>query len=255
MIIHRLSLIIAYTYSKDPYRLIGLAKLIDSIRNQFYTNFEVIVVEDLQGRLESKFPFKELVDKVVTISDPHDRKFNKAWVMNVGARVATTDHLVFIDAEISFDNQTIRKINEFICDDDLRPLFNGWSSYICRAGRDNPKERVHVFSITIKAMIGIWYCRKDFYFNKLGGFNENYFGYGGEDNDVFFRAQYVSTRIPCIDNVIVYHNYHHWHPPEGPNPLSEERFAIMKRTEEKTQEVIDTLIKSSIGDPKCPNLI
>jgi hypothetical protein len=66
----KLSLIIAYTWSKDENRLNGVTALIESITNQTCTNYETIVVEDGQGREEAFFPFKNKVDKVILLNDP-----------------------------------------------------------------------------------------------------------------------------------------------------------------------------------------
>jgi predicted glycosyltransferase involved in capsule biosynthesis len=263
----KLSLIIAYTYSKDENRLEGLRALMQSIKSQTYKNFETIVVEDTQGRKESSFPFGNEVNKVITITDPEHRKFNKSWIMNVGAREAATDNLLFIDSEISFGLDFLQKVIEFAQN---KQFFNCWSEYICMVGRDNPNERRHFFPKTIRAMIGIFFSKRDFFFNVLGGYNENYFGYGGEDNDIFHRAKFIfennnikyeenfwerfETTIPVM-NYTIYHHYHHWHPPEGPNPLCPNREDILINTFKNTQKIIDKLIKTNIGNLKCPTLI
>lgn len=248
----QLSLIIAYTDSIDENRLYGLTKLMQSIELQTFRDFETIVVEDTQGRGMSAFPFKDKVSRIIPISDPEYRKFNKSWVMNVGARNAKTDNLIFIDAEISFDNPFL--LEEYLHLTEVYKFFNGWSKYICLEGRDNPTQRIHSFGKTVHAMIGIFYSNKDFYFNKLGGYNENYFGYGGEDNDVFYRVEYLLKKIP-VSHQTVYHNYHHWHPLKGANPLNPEREVILNKTIANPQDIINKLINTQIGNKKCPTLI
>lgn len=259
----KVSLIIAYTYSKDEHRLNGLKALMNSIKSQTYRNFETLVVEDRQGHNISRFPFRSEVDRVITISDPKNRKFNKAWLMNVGAREATTDNLFFIDAELSFGPDYLEKAVELI---KRTPFFNGWSEYVCMPGRDNPKERRHYFEKdrrTIHAMIGIFFSKKDFFFNKLGGYNENYFGYGGEDNDICYRARFIFDKASaekCVTSIpslpyTVYHNYHHWHPVDGANPLCPNRDEILEVTYAKPEEIINRLIKTNIGNGACPTLI
>jgi glycosyltransferase involved in cell wall biosynthesis len=247
----KLSLIIAYTYSEDENRLEGLKALMESIESQTYKNFETIVVEDTQGRGMTCFPFKDKVNRIIAITDPEFRKFNKSWVMNVGAREANTDNLVFIDAEISFGSGFLKEIIEMA---NYNEFFNCWSEYICKAGRDNPKDRIHYFPVTISAMIGAFYSTKDFFFNILGGYNENYFGYGGEDNDIYYRANYLLEEIPKMEYTLI-HNYHHWHPKNGANPLSTDREKILKITLDNPNEVIHKLIKANIGDRKCPHII
>ena len=263
----RFSLIIAYTYSKDPHRLNGLKALMASIKSQTHREFEVLVVEDRQGHNVTRFPFPGEVDKVVTISDPKNRKFNKAWVMNVGAREAKFPDMLFIDAEVSFGSDYLEKAADLAR---RTPFFNGWSEYVCLPGRDNPKERRHYCETdrrTISALIGIFYAKKEFFFGRLGGYNENYFGYGGEDNDIFSRIKYLfeigmtdaeksktMTPMPSLPYTI-YHNYHHWHPVDGANPLCPDRDDILKIVYEHPKEVIDLLIKANVGKGECPTVI
>jgi len=267
---NKLSLIIAYTHNdKDENRLIGLTALMDSIGSQTYRNFETIVVEDLQGKESGLFPFKNKVDKVITITDPEKRKFNKSWVMNVGARYASTDNLILIDAEIKFGKDFLQKVVDFMPG---KPVFNCWSEYVCMPGRDNPNERRHYFPRTIRAMIGAWFCNKHFYFKTLGGYTENYFGYGAEDNAVFHRIKYLhepnddirnradfwklsECNIPIMPYTI-YHIYHHWHPADGPDPiLPNDNHATLAYEHAHPWEVIQKLRVADIGNPKHPTLI
>jgi predicted glycosyltransferase involved in capsule biosynthesis len=253
----KLSLIIPYTYSEDKNREEGLKSLMKSIASQTYKDFEIILVEDLQGRdsIYATFlpatDFEYNADKYILLQDPEHRKFNKAWLMNVGAKQATTDNLLFMDAEISFSQDFLQKVVDFAKD---RQFFNCWSKYICMAGRDNPHERKHILNKTVHAMIGVFYSKKDFFFNKLGGYNENYFGYGAEDNDIFIRAKYLLKEISCLEYNI-YHHYHHWHPKEGANPLNLDREIILQKTIDNPQEIINKLTTSNIGNIQCPTLI
>lgn len=246
----KLTLIIAYTHSHDENRFIALTKLMNDIQNQTYRNFETIVVEDTQGR-ESVFPYKDKVDRVIAIADPQNRKFNKAWVMNVGARHASTEDLLFIDAEISFGPDYLQKIVNFMPN---KVFFNGWDKYWCEAGRDNPKRRVHYFDNTLHALVGCFYSKKEFFFKKLGGYCEDFFGYGGEDNEIYIRAKFILTEIPKLSYTLI-HQYHHWHPEEGPNPLNPKRFELLHLSEINTESVIRKLTNLHIGNLACSTLL
>jgi len=245
----KLTLIIAYTYNNDENRFIALTQLMKDIQNQTYRNFEIIVVEDTQGK-ESVFPYKDKVDKIISITDPQNRKFNKSWVMNVGARDATTEHLLFIDAEMSFGTDYLQKIVDFIPD---KVFFNGWVRYWCEVGRDNPRRRIHYFDDTLHAMVGCFYSTKDFFFNKLGGYCEDFFGYGGEDNEIYIRAKFILNKIPALQYTII-HQYHHWHPESSHDPLNPSRHAILTRTDLSPKDVINKLVNSKIGNKWEPTL-
>jgi len=244
-----MNLIIAYTEGVDENRLIGLQILLRSISVQT-TESVVTLVEDLQGKERSSLRVPKNIEHI-TIQDPQHRKFNKAWVMNVGARCSKEEGLIFIDAEMSFGSYFVELIAENAKKWDF---FNCWSSYICMPGRDNPNKRVHVFPKTVSCLIGAFYSTKKFFFERLGGYNENYFGYGGEDNDIFWRAQHILGSIPFMTYEIT-HNYHHWHPKDGPNPLNEQREEMMNITKNDPASMIKKLVSSKIGDIRCPTLV
>ncbi|KKN19672.1 hypothetical protein LCGC14_0943400 [marine sediment metagenome] len=250
-----LSLIIAYSYSEDKNRQKALELLIHNINKQKFTNFEVIAIEQAVLNLDNKnsFPYKHLVDKYILLKDPKQRPFNKSWVMNVGARYASTDNLLFIDADILFESDFLQKINNNI---PYFKLFKCWSQYECMSGRDNPYTRIHTQD-TISCLIGVWYCEKKYYFNVLGGYNENYFGYGREDNDIWQRARYLLNQIPCI-NYSLSHYYHHWHEANGANPYNvndKEGDRVLKITNSNPQKVINILTTTNIGQLESPTLI
>ena len=247
----KLSLIIAYTHSVDVGRLNGLTKLIESIQSQSYKNFETIVVEDTQGRDKPLFPFSNKVNKVITISDPEGRKFNKSWVMNVGARVSTTENLLFVDADVIFGQDFLQKVTNYA---PRKKLFNCWSEYHIMPGRDNPDKRTHYFPTTFKALVAVFYSTKDFFFNELGGYNEDYFGYGGEDNDIYTRSQFLLGEIPTMPYSLE-HTYHDWHPSNSAMPLSSRRMEILNKTLANPLEIINKLKKTEIGNLRYPTLI
>ncbi len=55
-------------------------------------------------------------------------------------------------------------------------------------------------------------CRGEV-FERIGGFDEGYLGYGGEDTDFAFRARENAVELLCAD-ALAYHQYHPtYHPP------------------------------------------
>ena len=247
----KLSLVIAYTYSPDEHRLEGVDALMKSIESQKHRDFETILVEDVQGSI-SKFPFINKVDKVIAITDPQKRKFNKAWVMNVGAKAASTDNLLFIDAEVSFGADFLECVSKFA---EQHKFFNGWSKYVCMAGRDNPHERHHFFPKTITAMMGVFFSERNFFFNTIGGYNENFFGYGGEDTELYLRVDHVFNRRIPIMPYTIFHHYHHWHPKDSHDPLNPDRDNIVHASSNNFPATITKLSKAVLGNRLCPTLI
>lgn len=247
------SLIVAYSYSSDKGRQEGLARLMKSIKSQTIKNFELIVVEQIING-ENKFPYKDQVDKYITIKDPENRAFNKSWVMNVGARQASSINLLFHDADVIFESDFLEKVQSMI---NYFPLFECWSNFVTLTGKDNPFIRIHIPK-SISCLIGVWFCNKDYFFKVLGGYNESYFGYGREDNDIWTRANYICNKhIPFLDYTLT-HVYHDWHPDNGANPYNKndddgnKRLAFVNKN---PKEIIDILVETDIGNPIKPRVI
>ena len=250
----KLSCILAYAKSPDPQRDEALLALMHCFNNQTYSysNWELIVVEHVRKEEnKGQFPYKDLVDKYIRIVD--DRPMNKSWIMNVGAREANYDHLIFHDADVLFGKNYLQEVANFIPE---HKLFSGWSTFICMPGRDNPYMRIHVPK-TIRCLIGAWGCEKDYYFHVFGGYNEDYFGYGREDSDIWHRATALLGKIPVMDYSLV-HYYHNWHPDNGANPLIREdkrANAILERVMANPDEIRKMLLQVKIGNKEHPTLL
>jgi len=223
-------------YGGNPQRESSLKNMINCIPTQITRNkedpiiYEVIIVE--QVTQENKLIQEEKTTNLITkdlqdftyIQVINDKPFNKSWCMNVGARNAKYNHLLFTDADSLFGNDyflTIRQSIRNIPESNNKIMFC-WNYIICLIGKDNPVSR-HIRPDTTFAMGGIWYCDKRFYFDKLGGMNENYFGYGGEDNDAYERACFA-TQLLSVTRIAypLAHQYHDWEKPsENCIPLFE----------------------------------
>jgi hypothetical protein len=123
-------------------------------------------------------------------------------------------------------------------------------------GKDNPTDRL-VSSKYLEAIGGAWFCYKDFFFNTLGGMNENYFGYGAEDNDMWWRVQYWYTKV--FNNGEQYpipmlpfnmeHQYHDW------APFTSERYDMLNKTRNHPDIVLKRLVEAQLGKESGPTLI
>ena len=124
-----------------------------------------------------------------------------------------------------------------------------WNYIICLIGKDNPTAR-HIRPDTTFAMGGIWYAEKDCYFNVLGGMNENYFGYGGEDNDAYERAcfAYKISAVSYMSYPLA-HQYHDW---AKPNQNCGKYFEITKKYPEI---IIKRLKEANLGNKEAPSVI
>ncbi|HAB67391.1 MAG TPA: hypothetical protein DCE23_08495 [Firmicutes bacterium] len=104
--------IIVPVYNVEKY----IGDCLDSILNQTYDNFEVIVVND--GSPDNS---QDIIDKYVK-KDKRIRSFIKkngglSDARNYGVSKAKGDYLVFVDSDDSINCELLEKINEVICEE------------------------------------------------------------------------------------------------------------------------------------------
>ena len=133
-----------------------------------------------------------------------------------------------------------------------------WDSIFLMPGKDNPILRIlrleHLLTVG-----GIFYTEKNFFFNTVGGFSEDYFGYGSEDNDLYTRVNMILDKnMPKMPYSIV-HCYHHWHPIDGPDPYNEDsishKYRKMVKYKNYWKLITNALIKANTGNEKSPTAV
>ncbi|MBI4454263.1 glycosyltransferase [Candidatus Woesearchaeota archaeon] len=194
--------IIIPTLNEEKY----INKLLNTLKNQFYTNFEVIVVDcgstDATEQVVNKFRhrFKRL-DFIRT------NEKNASKQRNTGAKVAVGDILIFLDADmILYDQHFLSNIVKVFKAQDY---FSALVTYIMIDPKeatvfDNLFFAVNNFWLKILSAIGIHISRggcmvvKKQIFDKIKGFNEQMFV--AEDIDLFRRLS-KAARIKDTDLV------------------------------------------------------
>jgi predicted glycosyltransferase involved in capsule biosynthesis len=212
-------------------------------------DWEFILVEQIIGDNYTKLDSKGIPDKHIVIRN--DQAFNKSWCMNIGAKHANTDWLVFCDADTLFGKEYLYKVNlwrhKTIPND---PFFIGWNTLMKLPGKDEPVARTLDPTAALTAG-GVFWIKKDFFW-KVGGMNENYFGYGGEDNDFWIR---VNTDLGSQNLINVrcspYAIVHMYHDDAVPSP---ERFYHLDRVHQYPKEITRRLVnrKESLGNLESP---
>ena len=245
---NNLSVIIPYSHN-EILREQNLEKTLDCVFNQKYKDFELIVVEQLIKPYEHIIPIFQAHTNInrIQLKDPLNRNFNKSWCINVAVKQAKSNNILVIDADMLFGDTYFEEVLKFA---QLNTqYFSGYHDIICLPGRDNPATRVKKYD-SIQAAGGAWFINKDF-FNKVGGMNENYFGYGGEDNDMWLRVSNILQDIKSISYPLT-HQYHHWHQQDGVNPLCEDRMKILDKTRKHPMNAISLLVRSNQGNINAP---
>jgi glycosyltransferase involved in cell wall biosynthesis len=228
-----ISVIITYVKG-DQERQDGLLKLFDCIKRQTFRDFELILAEMTLDGTTVYTPYKP--DQHLVLN--YKGIFNKSWVSNVAARKAKYDLLLSLDADVVFDEDYFQAISDYY-EKYKNEFFVPWDKCIMGVGRDEPTERI-VTGSYMRAAARAWCVMKDFYW-KVGGMNEKYFGYGAEDQDMFFRAEHIMkivTFMPCE----IRHTYHHFHPKDSSFPLNMKRVELLEQTKADLQGEIDRLV-------------
>lgn len=84
-----------------------ITKLLDSVSNQTYRDFEVIVVDD-----NSSDNTRDLVSKYPVRALNLDKNRGSAYARNFGAKNARADILVFFDSDVVLGNDVMQKFHE-----------------------------------------------------------------------------------------------------------------------------------------------
>jgi glycosyltransferase involved in cell wall biosynthesis len=187
----------------DPGRRANLLECLDHWRQQRYSNFELILVEQsLDG---SFYPPEGPWDRYISIRDPHDRGFNLSWCRNVGARQAIGEMLVLCDADIIIPSRDYLAAVSAV----ESPFSSGAGVFIYSA-----REQVEAYRATRDISVfhsggikfvpftrnacrtelangGVVLFQREWFLEVFGGYNENFFCYGWEDTEAARRIRFL----------------------------------------------------------------
>lgn len=184
----RFSYIIGYRYSED--RLRNLKFVLNWLKN---FDCEVIIVEsDVESKIEhlSGFDFKHIFTK-------NNYPYNRSWTYNVGWKYATTDKLVFGDADLIVMNdsllQSVKLLDEYDC---VNPYSSVQDLDEMETVRLLEKADLSILTQIDKPgrtgtnMCGglVLFSREGF--EKIGGWNEEFWGWGAEDDFMTIKVEF-----------------------------------------------------------------
>ena len=246
--------IIAYRHSDERYNNIQLVLnwLSDSAK-------EIILVEsDTDSKLVNllpKYNFKHILIK-------NNYPFNKSWCFNVGYKNASTENIVFGDADLVMDKEkfleAVKSLETFEVVNPYQPVldltFEESQSYassgdfnilknINRPGRGETDHQKVPFCG------GIIMFKKSA-LEKIGGWNEDFWGWGCEDDAQSFKVFVMDLNHLQCENKC-YHLYHN-----RPTPNQElyyRNFNIYKQFVQVNKQTLESYIeqiRESVGNPK-----
>ncbi len=239
---YKFSYIIAY--KNKPDRLMNLRRVLDWASG--FVGIEIILIEqDKKPQIENlvfnrpiKYHFLET-----------DLPFNKAWAFNVGVKYATTDVIVFGDSDIIMDpNDFIESLKMLDSNDCISPynrvidLKQEELSY--DLGRMNSIDRPGRGETDIQkiCLCGGIIMYKRASLNKIGGWCEDFIGWGGEDDAQSYKTKKLLQWVEAPAK-----SYHLWHTPETPiTSLYQRNLQILNQIQQMDENMLNKFIQNSI---------
>lgn len=207
--------IIVGTYNQVHY----LPKLIESLENQTFKNFEVHFcddgsddgTQDFFGNAREysyfKFPFQYH-------RQPH-RGTRLARNLNQGIRAARGDYCVLIMADSFPELNYLENLNEWVNPDfivcGVRVNIEGEKvvemDYRLRKNLI-PGQPALLVNSPFYLATGNGLCIPTEAMMKYGAWDEKIEGYGGEDNEIIARLYFKGYLVWSVPSLILYHNFH-----------------------------------------------
>lgn len=196
-----------------------LRETLDSIDMQDYQD-EIIVVDDGTDELTEGI-CREYLATYIKLNRPQSETYrNQAWPLNVGIRAATGDIIIQQNAECKhIDPKTIEKLTARVTDTNcvfarVTALLADGTPDILYCGIGN--ARPYFFCGAIKRA----------WFEKLRGYDEDFVGYGYEDDDMAERLSRSGVTWDFTDIEV----HHQWHPPAGVFDMSQSANLFAKKS-------------------------
>ena len=196
--------IISYRHSVE--RLNNLKRTLEWVTS--FSGAEIIVVEqDKHSKIKDvKLPCKHIFLK-------SSMPFNKAWGFNVGLKYSNSAVVIFGDSDLIMDPQEFIKSVKLL---DQYEMVNPYNSVIDLTPQESSAALEQIIKVErpgrgendiqkVPLCGGICIFRKDA-IHKIGGWHEQFIGWGGEDD---FQSVKVKNFLTFYENSAkCYHLYH-----------------------------------------------
>jgi hypothetical protein len=230
------------------------------IKKQEFKNYETILIEQIKCTMGDAYTEKPLykhlpVTKYKAIENP-DGRFNVAWMFNVGAKLASGNRFLFLDSDLVFGPGYLAAVHNMSA-----PFFFAFNKVIHYSRTASEFVRKNLELVEDKSAEAFYpgvkkhpgysvAINKKFFWHWIGGYHENFFGWGGLDNDIARRALHIIKQEYILPKRI----FHLWHPRSHAKTIP----LIMNTwvtTQYHPQKVIDRLKKAKLGNPNRPTPI
>jgi glycosyltransferase involved in cell wall biosynthesis len=265
----KISIIIPFA-GNVPERERNLQECLRACLSQTYKAHEIILVEQ---SLDGEFYRSELPEPVqwCPISDKEWRGFNLSWCRKVVDRQATGDIIVLKDSDFIFPSDYFSKIAEFNgkfaagaetyywcnSEDPTRAWLSSRDFSVFQKYGSAFRDRVWQF----KSMSGgvgygaILVFNREWYWNEFGGYIENFFRWGWEDNLGWEIASKLLNVTELTVDRIPSPAYHLSHRNRDVRNQTENRAIFQKYAGLPREELLAAQRALGVGDPAAPTLL
>ncbi|MDQ3384899.1 MAG: glycosyltransferase [Actinomycetota bacterium] len=244
---------------------VPLERVLAGLARQTHPSLDVVVADDGSATPPSVPPGVRLVRQP-------DLGFRAAAARNLGAATSTADVLVFLDADTVPDPGFVAALvrHAAACPDVLAvgrrrhtDLAGGgaklpeptWLTTGYQASRDLLDADGRSFRFVISAVLA---CRRAL-FEDLGGFDERFVGYGGEDWDLAYRAWNAGAVLVHERDAVAWHDGPAWEGRASDRAAKEAETARLAALvpEPRTRgaplpgTLPDVLVDVAAYDPRC----
>lgn len=194
---------------KTGFRLENLIFLVNYLNN--FKNIEIIIVEqDSESVLSNlKFP-----NNCKHIFIKNSGLFNRSWGFNVGYKYSTNEYLAFGDNDVVITKDAYDKSIILL---QQNKVVNPYSSIVDTTTQEANliRQTNSLLSIKREGRRGINFCGGLVFFTKqmfeqIGGWDEDFRGWGGEDNALTFYKIPLILGKECMEEIDSV-GYHLWH--------------------------------------------
>lgn len=239
----QLTFIICYRHNIE--RLKNLKRTLDWMNS--FSNCEIILVEQDKT---PKVSHLNLPCKYIFIKT--NLPFNKSWGFNVGLKYASSDVITFTDSDLIMNQENFIKALNMLSENDM---VNPYTSVIDLTPQETNMNMNNILKIDrpgrgendhqkVPLCGGTCIFRKEA-IAKIGGWNEDFIGWGAEDDELSIRVKkylkWTELKGSC---------YHLYHSRPAPDPTNYNRNLtllnkISNLTDQQTQNMIQKMTTKS----------
>jgi len=201
-----------------------LQRLIEGLCRSEVAPDELIIVD--MGGPAMEFPTVSFPIKVVALRNSH---LPLAGARNLAASKARHDLLIFLDVDcipkatlLGSMCDTLKKHNALVCAEihylTENAINETWEeAVLMRNSKTHPVREFPATGTRVEYNPGLFWSLafgvRRALFQNLGGFDERFTGYGGEDTDFGFRAHQAEIELLFLGGTGAFHQYHETYEP------------------------------------------